>query len=146
MTIQLATQNTGKIYSQNAMLTHLCYLLHKQRKSGARVPSTWKKHVTWSFTEGNWAVRNLRQKQSVKQEADFYAAYKVKLNILHSQTYRVCFTPLTTSILGWQNTAYAKNPYQFWALCVYSPRRNIATNLSISNHLLFNCSKNPCVC
>ena len=37
--MQLATQNAGKIYSQNAMPTHLCYSTHKQRNSAARLLS-----------------------------------------------------------------------------------------------------------
>ena len=84
MTMQLATQNAGKIYPQNAMLMHLCYLTPKRRNSGARLPSIWKEDATRSFTERNWVIRNLRQTQSAKQEADFYAACKVKLNILNS--------------------------------------------------------------
>ena len=51
--MQLATQNASKIYPQNAMLTHLCYLTHKQRNSGARLPSIEKEDATRSFTERN---------------------------------------------------------------------------------------------
>ena len=84
MTMQLATQNAGKIYSQKAMLTQLCYLTHKHRRSGARLPSNWKEDATWSFIERNWVIRNLQQTQSANQEADFYVACMVKLNISYS--------------------------------------------------------------